>query len=226
MASGSSNRTIRLWDKKGNLLITLNGHNARIASLAFSPNSRLLASSSGDETIKLWRRDRTGRFQSHAEQTLQNGSTAAGITFSADGQYIASANGDGTVHLWHQEQGKFPDRPTLILKGNQAAATGIAFSPNGQVLANSSVDGSIRLWKRDGTLLTALVGHQAGVLSVEFSPNGQTLASAGDDQTVILWDVQRIVSLDLLQYGCGWVQDYLKTNVEVQESDRQLCLPQ
>lgn len=223
IASGSSNRTIRVWDKKGNLLITLNGHHARVASLAFSPNSRLLASSSGDRTIKLWNRDRTGRFQSHAAQTLQNGSTATGISFSADGQYIASANDDGTVHLWHQEQGKFPDRPTLILQGHQAAATGIAFSPNGQVLASSSVDGSIRLWKRDGTLLTALIGHQAGVLSVEFSPNGQTLASAGDDQTVILWDVQRIVSLDLLQYGCGWVEDYLKTNAQIEESDRQLC---
>jgi WD40 repeat protein len=223
IATGSSDRSIRLWDEKGNLRINLNGHSARIASLAFSPNSRLLASSSGDGTIRLWQRDRTSRFQSHPQQILKNGSPASGIAFSSDGQYIATANADGTLHLWHQEDGKFPDRPTSILKGHQSAATDIAFSPNGQFIASSSVDGSIRLWKRDGTFLTALTGHQAGVLSVAFSPNGQTLASAGDDQTVILWDVQRIVNLNLFEYGCGWVRDYLRTNADVEASDRRLC---
>jgi WD40 repeat protein len=223
IATGSSDRSIRLWDEKGNLRINLNGHSARITSLAFSPNSRLLASSSGDGTLRLWQRDRTNRFQSHAQQVLKNGSTASGIAFSSDGQYIATSNEDGTLHLWHQKNGKFPDRPTLILKGHQASVTDIAFSPNGQVLASSSVDGSIRLWQRDGTFLTALTGHQAGVLSIAFSPNGQTLASAGDDQTVILWDVQRIVNLNLVDYGCGWVRDYLKTNATVEAADRQLC---
>jgi WD40 repeat protein len=223
LASGSSDRSIRLWDKKGNLLNNFNEHGGRITSLAFSPNSRLLASSSGDNTIKLWQRQPAGRFRPDAVQTLQNGSTASSVAFSADGQYIASSNEDGTLHLWHQKNNQFPDRPTLILKGHQAAATGIAFSPNGQVLASSSVDGSIRLWKRDGTFLTALSGHHAGVLSVAFSPNGQTLASAGDDQTVILWDVQRIVNLNLFEYGCSWVKDYLKHNADVETGDRQLC---
>jgi WD40 repeat protein len=223
IASGSSDRTIRLWKPDGTLLITLNGHTARVVGLAFDPSSRLLASSSGDGSIKLWQRDKTGRFSTHADQTLKGDSTASGIAFSPDGQLLASARGDGTIHLWHQVQGKFPDQPELILKGHRAAVVGIAFSPNGQVLASSSVDGTIKLWKRDGTLLTTLTGHQAGVWAVKFSPNGQTLASVGDDQTAILWDVERIVRLDLFQYGCQWVGDYLEHNEEVLEGDRHLC---
>jgi WD40 repeat protein len=223
LATGSSDRTIRLWKPDGTLLITLNGHTARVVSLAFSPNSRLLASSSGDGNIKLWQRDKTGRFASHASQTLKGDGAASGVAFSPDGQMLASARGDGTVLVWHQIDGKFPDRPELTLKGHRAAVVGIAFSPNGRVLASSSVDGTIKLWQRDGTLLTTLTGHQAGVWAVKFSPNGRTLASAGDDQTTILWNVERVVNLDLFAYGCNWLRDYLQYNAEVKASDRHLC---
>ena len=45
----------------------------------------------------------------------------------------------------------------------------------------------------------------------------------GEDNTLILWNLQRILHLDVLAYGCTWVQDYLKTNTVVDKSERQLC---
>jgi WD40 repeat protein len=225
IATGSSDRTIRLWKPDGTLLVTLNGHASRITSLAFSPDSRLLASSSGDGVIKLWQRDRSGRFATHADQTLTHSpaSPAAGLAFSPDGQILVSARGDGSIHLWRRQQNKFLQEPTQVLKGHTAAAIGIAFSPKGQVFASSSSDGSIKLWQRDGTLLTTLTGHQAGVNAIAFSPNGKTLASASDDQTAILWNVERVVNLDLFEYGCQWMKDYLKTNNSIANEDRRLC---
>ena len=54
LASGSYDRTIKLWNKNtGDLLRTLSGHGNWVYSVAFDSND-ILASGSGDRTIKLW----------------------------------------------------------------------------------------------------------------------------------------------------------------------------
>jgi WD40 repeat protein len=55
MASGSWDRTIRLWRvSDGALVRTLTGHTS-VNSVAFSPDGSLIASGSDDRTIRLWR---------------------------------------------------------------------------------------------------------------------------------------------------------------------------
>ncbi|KAA8645832.1 WD40 repeat domain-containing protein [Aspergillus tanneri] len=55
VASGSGDKTIKLWDTKTGLeRQTLNGHTSWVGSVAFSPDGQTVASGSGDKTIKLW----------------------------------------------------------------------------------------------------------------------------------------------------------------------------
>jgi len=58
LASGSSDKTVRLWDAAtSKALRTLSGHTdyvRSVRSVAFSPDSRLLASGSADKTVRLW----------------------------------------------------------------------------------------------------------------------------------------------------------------------------
>src|SRR4029079_10177412 len=55
LASGSQDKTIRVWEAvTGKEVRTLMGHTAAVRSVAFSPDGKQLASGSLDETLKLW----------------------------------------------------------------------------------------------------------------------------------------------------------------------------
>jgi WD40 repeat protein len=55
LASGSKDKTIKLWDiQTYKELAALNGHTDWVWSVAFTPDGKTLASTSKDETIKLW----------------------------------------------------------------------------------------------------------------------------------------------------------------------------
>ncbi|PNH08401.1 Vegetative incompatibility protein HET-E-1 [Tetrabaena socialis] len=55
LASGSYDKTLRLWDTAtGQCMAMLGGHSKSITSVAFSPDGRQLASGSLDKTVRLW----------------------------------------------------------------------------------------------------------------------------------------------------------------------------
>lgn len=54
IASGSRDKTIKLWDTAGQCLRTLTGHDNWIRGLAFSPNGKFLLSVSDDKTMRVW----------------------------------------------------------------------------------------------------------------------------------------------------------------------------
>ncbi len=108
--------------------------------------------------------------------------------------------------------------------------------------ASSGMDTTFKLWSREGLLITTLLGHSGSVwnLAIAFAervlctqrccvrgaalkelaqnaPDGSFLASVGEDNTLVVWNLPRILKLDLLEYACNWVRDYLRTSKQVEE---------
>jgi len=162
---------------------TLPGHSSPIWALATAPKGKLLASGSGDQTIKLWDLE-TGTLR----QTLSgHQDTVWSVALSADGQTLASGSGDQTIKLWDLETGTL--RQTL--SGHQDTVWSVALSPDGQTLASGSGDQTVKLWDlKAGRLLNTFEGHSGPVRSVALSPDGQTLVSGSYDQTLKLWDLR------------------------------------
>jgi len=56
LASGSTDRTVKLWRASdGSLIRALDGHTEDVNAVAFSPDGSMVASGSFDKTVKLWR---------------------------------------------------------------------------------------------------------------------------------------------------------------------------
>ncbi|MEO0770704.1 MAG: AAA-like domain-containing protein, partial [Cyanobacteria bacterium J06649_4] len=207
LATASEDGVIKIW-QLGNssnnnsensgpshtLITNLEGKQGGIWGAAFSPDSKLLATSSIDSSVKLWKPDGT------LVRTLK-GHTAPvwTVTFSADGEQIATASSDNQVKIWRRDGTEI-----VTLTGEGAPFFGVAFSPDGKTLATTSSDTSVVLWpidelaKRpadgqgqaiDGKTMqsTQLTGHTAPVFDVEYSPNGQIIATVSGDNTLRLW---------------------------------------
>ncbi|WP_368670151.1 WD40 repeat domain-containing protein [Microcoleus sp. LEGE 07076] len=83
----------------------------------------------------------------------------------------------------------------------------------------------MKLWKVDGTPLTTFRGHSAAIRGVAYSSDGTFVASVSEDNRLILWNVEQVLNLDLLSYGCDRLRDYLRTNTVLEKGDRLLCSP-
>jgi WD40 repeat protein len=87
------------------MLSTLTGHTDNVLTLAFSPDSSLLASGSVDKTIRLWNVQNPGAAQPGA--VLQGHQKQVAIVrFSADGKTLVSGGYDYTLRFWDVQAGK------------------------------------------------------------------------------------------------------------------------
>ncbi|HEV3236326.1 MAG TPA: sigma-70 family RNA polymerase sigma factor [Gemmataceae bacterium] len=174
--------TIRLWDiETGKEIRKIEGHKAGITALAFSPDSKTLASGSADKTVRLW--------QVATGEELREFTNHLGLVpfaaFGKDGTTIFSA-GDKTARHWEATTGK--ELHTFTGHDNDIQAG--ALSSDGKFLATGDSGGIIRIWDAaTGMEQLKIAAHEKAVKSVAFSVDNTILASGGEDQKIHLWDV-------------------------------------
>jgi WD40 repeat protein/predicted Ser/Thr protein kinase len=153
LASASYDRTIRLWQIPASessqkefenrpcysLLGTLSGHAWAVLTVAFSPDGKILATGSDDNTIKLWEVN-TGQLIC----TLVGHSwSVVAVAFTADGETLLSASCDKTVKLWRVSTAE----EIVTLSGHVDSVSAVAVSKVTQLIASGSRDKTIKLWQ-------------------------------------------------------------------------------
>jgi WD40 repeat protein len=156
--------------------LTLRGHNNRVASVAWSPDARRLATGSADQTAKVW-----DAASGQELLTLRgHDDVVTSVAWSPDGQRLATGSRDNTAKVWDAASGK----ELLTLRGHDDVVTSVAWSPDGQRLATGSWDKTARVWEGAiGQELLTLRGHLSSVESVAWSPDGQRLATGSGSNT-------------------------------------------
>ncbi|KIM27726.1 hypothetical protein M408DRAFT_310565 [Serendipita vermifera MAFF 305830] len=154
IVSGSSDKTIRVWDAETAEMVAgpFEGHTSFVKSVAFSPDGTRIVSGSLDKTIRVWDAKTAemmvaGPFEGHTDHV-------SSVTFSPDGTRIVSGSLDKTIRVWDAEttqtvSGLFERRPEDEIS--------IAFSPNETRIVPNSQDKNKHLWRTTASRFLASI---------------------------------------------------------------------
>jgi len=184
------------WDSLGPLVALERNKRTPVFSLAFSPDSKILAVGSFRRELPntrvtgpifLWDVS-TRKFLRVMEK---HEGVVEALAFSPDGSSLASAGWDAKIRFWNVQTGE----QLRVFADDEAPILSIAFSPDARLLASGSWDGVVRLWDVEtGVVLrkmrSGLWFYKGNVHSVVFSPDGETLAAGLVGGRAIIWNVK------------------------------------
>jgi WD40 repeat protein len=171
----------------GTTLYNYHGHNAGMRALAWSPDSKRVATASDDYTAQVW--DATTG--DHAVIYRGHSSYVEGVSWSPDGKQIVSGSADTTVQIWDSATGNL----IYTYHGHNLWVNRVSWSSDGKYIVSgeqSSTPGrvvEVHVWEAStGKTIVTYTGHTNGVYAVAWSPDGNHIASAGYDGTLQVWE--------------------------------------
>lgn len=186
----------KLFHGQETLVRTFKGHQGSVIhSVAFSPDSKMLASESNLGVLCLWDAA-TGK---ELKTFTQQKSSILQVVFAPDGKTLATGGLSGMIHLWEVATGK--ELPPLHHGDWHIHA--LAFAQDSNTLASGSSD--VRMWdlKTREFRLFPSKGRQSFVDCLAFSPDGKLLAAGGN--SLRYWDVLTAQELPPLESKQGYI---------------------
>ncbi|XP_034047308.1 transducin beta-like protein 3 [Thalassophryne amazonica] len=142
LATGSQDRTAKLWSLTGSssvdLLGVFRGHRRGVWSVCFSPVDQVLATSSADGTTKIWSLQDFSclkTFEGHDASVLK-------VIFVSRGTQLLTSGSDGLVKLWTIKTNEC----VKTLDAHQDKVWGLHGNRKDNMMVTASADSNIIVW--------------------------------------------------------------------------------
>jgi WD40 repeat protein len=191
IASGAYQEVI-LWDAQtGQLRKRIAGFADRVGALAFSNNSKLLATGGGapteDGEVKVFD-STTGDLAFE----IKNGhsDTVFGVSFSPDDKVLATCGADKFVKTWEVPGGKL----LKVFEGHTHHVLDVGWKSDGKFLASCSADLSIKVWDWEKGEQARTIAMPMGTKQLTrllfIGKKPECVTVSGDDQ-IKVWNVDQ-----------------------------------
>jgi WD40 repeat protein len=183
LATSWLNGSVRVRNLKTRKLLHefLRNRNEAQASVAFSPDGKILAAGSYNGRVRTWS-------MGSGKQGLETGNcghAVACIAFSPDGETLAV--GGQAVRILDAKTGRQLQRFRTL--GRNWVKT-LAYSPDGKLIASGGGNRILYIWEAGtGKLLRQIEGHKSWISKLCFSPDGSKVVSVSEDATLKIWNV-------------------------------------
>jgi WD40 repeat protein len=213
IASGSMDRTVRIWDpsqKENHCISILNGHRDAVRALCLIGESKQWLCSGGyDKRILVW----DWKNGQMLREIVTSG-TVHSLSLMDHARVLASTH-DGAIRIWHirlvndsvqSDCERVVENTHGALPGTEAAwatlVCGDTSSDHREIqnVISAGLDKRVRVWNvvsalshsQQANVLSlradrSLCGHTGGVLSLAFSEVHQVLFSGSQDSTIAVW---------------------------------------
>ena len=158
-----------------------------ILSICFSPDSRLIALSTLDNTVKVFFADSLKLFLTLYGHKLP----VLNISISSDSKLIATCSADKNVRIWGLD---FGDCHKAFF-AHQDSVMQVSFIPEPvspderHILFSASKDGVMKIWDGDKfEQVQRLSGHKGEIWAMVLSRSGETVVTASHDKSIRVWE--------------------------------------
>jgi WD40 repeat protein len=210
-----SDDNVDVWDlQTGGVMGTLKGHTEDISSITFSPCGNMIATCSGDCTIRIW-----NTFSFDCRFVLKDHSQRVWtICWSASGNEVISGSLDKTVKLWRVSD-KQTSLALTILTGGPVYS--VASSPYSSLIAAGSGDGIVKLFDAEtGHVLHTVSTNLGDIDSIRFLNRDQIMCLTNNGGMFGIWDLKKSVDVLAFKYErCGRAMSSDGTHVVSSQSN-------
>lgn len=214
LATCGADRLIRVWVPERSVdhraSTELRGHTESVDQLCWHPtNPEVLASASGDRSVRLW----DARTRGETAVVATPGANI-NIAYHPNGEVVAVGDKTDTVSIVDVGKGEVvhtvcsrrtapPAGDTTwtdaTIRGSGEEINELSFSPDGSLLLLSSGSGSVHLHQTsDYKRVHSHPTHTANVFCIQHDPLSRFVATASSDSMVSLWDSREWFSVKMI----------------------------
>jgi WD40 repeat protein len=182
VATGSNDRTVRLWTAAGEPRGILTGHRANITRVRFTPAGDRLVTTSADNTARLW--SASGMLLG---ELIGHTSLIIGAAVRSDGGRLATASWDHTVMVWDLARAE-ELRPVITARDDSPPT--VAFDPSGDRLAVAHSAGTISVIDVRTGAVACTISSATAIERMVWAGSEQIAAVGSGGQAVEIWNAR------------------------------------